>query len=500
MKTTFEIIAVVAAIAAVSVSCSMNELEVENIKNTPKVTIKVNAAQSVLTRTAVDATNAVTWSAGDAIGIFQSVDDVKGTVKVTSTGLAAASDKASFSATFDAADGTEFKYVAAYPASALKYTNDTTFVAFGEEYPYDANTVVDDSTFLQGKRTEMFHRRYVLTIPTDQRPTETSWDPAADVLVSKVVTSSTQPGELNMEFHRLGTAVKMTIAGIPAGKTVKYVDFYTTEAKVCGRSHLNPLTGTIYEKGYCCYGSKIHLVPATTRTTTGDDVFWFRTLSGKLSEDFSVVVVTDNGYYTKTVDLKTSGRSLEFEEEGLTVFTVSDLAAHTAPADISLTGCIVTTSHPSYKEGTVYSNEGLVDGTDAKKFGMVRPGKESNTVDGKTTKVSKTESVWFQLDLQAPQKVSYFRIMYRPISAGEKLRLRAFDEILGSNDGSTWNVVAKDVNIVGITGGQTSPNNPIPASEYRYYRFVTSNQRCFYKGQYISDGNTYQMCEFYLGD
>ena len=398
------------------------------------------------------------------------------------------------------------------PATAFEWSTDTTFTAFGEEYPYAANGVINDSTFMKDKLTEMFHSRYRVIVPRTQKPTADSWDPAADVLVSKVVASTTQPESLNMEFHRLGTAVKMTIDGLTSGETIKYVDFSTTEAKICGRSHVNPVTGSLYDIGYSAGGNVIHIIPAAERTTTGSDAFWFRTLPGTLKDNFTVIVVTDAAYYVKTVDLKTAGRTIVFADEGLTTFSVSSLVRHAEVTDINRTECVVTTSHPVFQEkaanSTIEFTQALVDnqpaavgGNPASRFCMIRPGKGPvRTIDGTNLQVSKTETIWFQLDFGAPVTVSCFRAMFRPKSAGLQLRPAGFDEIQGSNDGAEWTCVAKDILIYNNQNVQETANIPIPPSTFRYYKFLMQEQKCFYQGKYISSGNTWQMLEFYLGN
>ena len=130
---------------------------------------------------------------------------------------------------------------------------------------------------------------------------------------------------------------------------------------------------------------------------------------------------------------------------------------------------------------------------------MIRPGKGPvRTIDGTQLQVSKTETIWFQLDFGAPVAVSCFRVMNRPNSG--QLRLAGFDEIQGSNDGTEWKTIAKDVLIYNNQGPQMTANIPIPPSTFRYYKFLMHEQKCFYQGKYISQGNTWQMLEFYLAD
>ena len=177
---------------------------------------------------------------------------------------------------------------------------------------------------------------------------------------------------------------------------------------------------------------------------------------------------------------------------------------------MSRTACIVTTSHPVFQEkaanSTIEFPQALVDnqpeavgGNPASRFCMIRPGKGPvRTIDGTQLQVSKTETIWFQLDFGSPVSVSCFRVMNRPNNP--QLRLAGFDEIQGSNDGAEWKTIAKDILIYNNQGPQMTANIPIPPSTFRYYKFLMHEQKCFYQGSYISNGNTWQMLEFYLAD
>ena len=73
-----------------------------------------------------------------------------------------------------------------------------------------------------------------LTVPQEQTPTESSYDPKADILVSEnpVVTESV-PSKISFKFARMVAFAKMTLVGIPAGEKIEKVVF-SSVAKPAG--------------------------------------------------------------------------------------------------------------------------------------------------------------------------------------------------------------------------------------------------------------------------
>ncbi|MGE9314229.1 Ig-like domain-containing protein [Niabella sp. CJ426] len=140
-----------------------------------------------------------------------------------------------------------------------------------------------------------------------------------------------------------------------------------------------------------------------------------------------------------------------------------------------------------------------VDGDFATNFCLVRPGKSSGNATGLVT-VPSGEAIHFTVDMKASQEVDYFRILHRNTTQ-VFIRWYAFDQILGSNDGANFEVIASNVVVPDAATGspQESVDIPIPKSKYRYIRFYAQKAQCFYQSSYTSQGNTVQIQELYLG-
>lgn len=127
-------------------------------------------------------------------------------------------------------------------------------------------------------------------------------------------------------------------------------------------------------------------------------------------------------------------------------------------------------------------------------FGLTRPGKSSGGID---LRAQPDIQIWFVVDMKNAHKVNYFRI--RHISTTQSdfgTRWQKFVEILGSNDGENFTSISINVDfksLSSVLANQETGNISIPASKYRYLKFV-SDINCF-----DSTGNTAQINELYLG-
>lgn len=259
-------------------------------------------AQSIVTKTFVekvsDSEYNLKWSAGDAIacyevGVVEEAATVQG--KVTSSALAADAATASFTMDFSGNPGApNYSYIFVYPAA--KYT----------------------------KSGEIYRAQ----IPDKQTFSATTFDKDADVLISRAITDqTTRPTTVSAEFERIGATALMNIKAPTTTEKIRSITFSTTEtsAYLAGYVKVYPLTGThdieIYSGG--TDGRSITLTPASSTTYTGTIPVWFRLGEITLSDNFTVVVTTNKKIYTKTVDLASASRTLEFNNSGLTKFNVN---------------------------------------------------------------------------------------------------------------------------------------------------------------------------------
>lgn len=301
MKKVLFTVSAIALGFAISTSCQKEVALNEEPTAKQPVIMTVNA-ESVATKTFVEEVSAteynLKWSAGDAIACYEvSVVEETPTVqgKVTSSALAADAASASFTMDFSGNAGDpNYSYIFVYPAS--KYTKS------GEIYRAQ---ISDKQTF-----------------------SSTSFDKNADVLISRAITDQdSRPTKVDAEFERIGATALMNIKAPTTTETIRSITFSTTEtsAYLAGYVKVYPLTGThdteIYSGG--SDGRSITLTPASSTTYTGTIPVWFRLGEITLSDNFTVVVTTSKKIYTKTVDLATAGRTLEFNNAGLTKFNVN---------------------------------------------------------------------------------------------------------------------------------------------------------------------------------
>ena len=216
MKQAFKMLGLALLGMASLLSCSREvlpetEKPEEIVVEQPKThTILIKAGNSGDTRTQIGADNKSSlWTAGDRIMVYQEyqrtgdsewVTDLRESEEGTTTD---GGKTMSFPVTFDAVnpgDGQYFTYRAVYPGGNVEFEPDWWQL----------------STFP----------------PRTQYPTATSFDPDADILVSRPLPSEDeQPSELNLEFRRFTALGQMTLVGAPAdlpeGAMVRSVTFST---------------------------------------------------------------------------------------------------------------------------------------------------------------------------------------------------------------------------------------------------------------------------------
>lgn len=302
----------------------------------PVKTMVVNAGEpGTRTSVQIDGGNyRVNWSAGDQIAVaeiieanFNIQDGPSPYQQVTSNPLAADAASASFTVSLTDRSSAEanptggpFTYVGVYPSNSLYSVSWTGHNRAEWEEKWGDTTAPDHSTLL-------------VELPTYQSPTADSFDPYADLLVSQMVTSATQPSELSLHFARVGTIVKVTLTGLPAGMSVGMGQFKFpmtwTGAYVVEYDPVLQRTGV--------FGKSSGQITFTPQEVTvngdGEAVIWLRTLSGKLDDWFGFDIILTDGKDTKGggeeqkfekhVDLKALGKTLVFPESGMTTFSVA---------------------------------------------------------------------------------------------------------------------------------------------------------------------------------
>lgn len=304
MKKSYFYFAAVTAAASVAVSCN-SELEANLSDDLTKHTIIVESEAP--TKTYIDEGAVVHWAEnGDELGLLYKTDI--SSEKVVKTGGYTLYDegRAKHIAEISTVDGaSQYIMMAFYPYKSI--------------YSPKASKI----SFLH---------------PEKQTPSESSYDPKADFLIStNPKTFSTLPGSVSFSFHRPVAIAKMTIAGIVAGEKISKIEF-TAPENIAGNFYADMLTENLENRVTYTGGSyyyKTITLDMQDRVATGSDVVYFTTLPADLSgKSFSVKVTTDGHIYSKDVAL--TDRKFKLEAATLTKFVVANLTVSDLPSEYAL--------------------------------------------------------------------------------------------------------------------------------------------------------------------
>ncbi|HQB27367.1 MAG TPA: Ig-like domain-containing protein [Paludibacter sp.] len=217
------------------------------------------------------------------------------------------------------------------------------------------------------------------------------------------------------------------------------------------------------------------------------------------SSNSSIVSVNEEGILTGvsegTAVITVASRNDPSIKDELTVTVI------TFSGDYPRSQWTMTASHDLFKSTNDTEKNSLLaafDGDLTTNFCLVRPGKGFGTAP--RVDVPSGEAIYFIVDMKQSQSVNYFRIRHRNTNE-VFIRWYGFDQILGSNDGENFTLIASNIVIPDAANGpqQESPNIPIPRSSYRYLKFYAESAACFYQSSFTSQGSTVQIQELYLG-
>ncbi|MDY2622993.1 MAG: hypothetical protein SOV62_00650 [Alloprevotella sp.] len=299
---------------------------------------------------------ATKWAIGDIIDVFEvaygvpvAATGTEGEAEASSTedksqkyaskALAAedidGSGKAVFSVDLanDNAGGTKYEYYAVYPHTSS---------AEGWEYESyidisSAWTSETDDFYQWWKERWGYNGPYVephptlmVELPWRQSPTADSFDPKADLMVSKTVTAAEQPTEsMSLQFARLGCVIKITLKGLTdyVGQQITEAGFMFDDSYGGNlNAEFDPaLNRYQYYKGMPQFTLKPQNVVVKADGTAD---LWIRAYEGQIKGWFRVdLTLTDGAVQTtqlaRDVYLLKSGKTIDFHEGGLTQFGVS---------------------------------------------------------------------------------------------------------------------------------------------------------------------------------
>lgn len=319
-------------------------------------TVIINAGDAGLTRTAISPDGngfKVSWQEGDQINLFEvipSIESVYDQVKCyTSASLTSSNinnGAAQFSVSLDdeRSDKDAYKYLAVYPCNKAgnSYSNVGTYNSWESD---------EDDAYNNWKSYWNYNGIYVaphptfsLNLPDKQRPTASSFDASADLMVSELKETNTQFTEYSsMKFARVGSIICITCKGLDAykgqevtGAEFGFGDSYGGNSVIDYDPYLKKLQ--FYK------GLRFQLYPQNVTVKDDGTVdLWIRGFSGKITDWCSLRLVvggtltsTDSGYgYTeetidggtvlsRKIDLASLSKSITMEEGEMTKFGVSN--------------------------------------------------------------------------------------------------------------------------------------------------------------------------------
>ena len=267
MKKSFTIISIVAAAAIAFTGCTKSETKApETFTHT--VTIDVNEP---ISRTVIDDSGekaTFSWSSDDGNRFAIKENEVAGTnviLTIHESGMA------KLSADFETETASKYIYKAT----------------------------------LAGTRTPSGSPK----IPAAQTSSAVSYDPDADVLVSETLEFDDVQSNLNMRFARPVVINKMTLKGLDEGESISMIRISSDKN----------IIGYYSDNSWTSQGSEITLSTSQTVPSSGQITVYFVTMPVNAAT-LTVSVVTANYTYSKTF-----GRTIDFKENEVTVFGVSDL-------------------------------------------------------------------------------------------------------------------------------------------------------------------------------
>lgn len=292
------------------VACQREALqEVEVAPPSVSVPVKqmnVNASWgSDATRTSISPDDAAgkfvfQWEAGDAIHLVEADPSVTGDEiqDTESAPLAGPGETGRFSMELsDRGAGGQLYYTAHYPVSAMPKGKSASWENGALSLP--------------------------LVLPATQHPGADSFDGAADLLVSLQSAQEERPEELDLQFKRIGTVLKLVVTGLPAESSVLGGTLnlgYDSVGEILYNAKTREATSVDLQKSIAFECDQPLAVQGSSVT------IWLRVFSGVADGQVSLVLqaeVAGNPVtYTRNINLMQRRASIKFKEGGVTTFSV----------------------------------------------------------------------------------------------------------------------------------------------------------------------------------
>lgn len=282
------------AVAALGITACQKEVQdsVSENGNMVSVTFVAGSPESKTTVNTSGDKPVFAWDENETFKVLEQTDALAEAASVTYEKV---DGKANITAAFTANEGkSEYKYVTIYPASG-----------------YVSATGIGEA---------------VLNLPAVQTMSEESYDPAADLMVSEIVTTTAQPAEAQMVgFNRVAAVVKMTLKNfeVEAGDKVKQVIFAAD-----GKALAGTVAADLASPNDFVAGDGASSSVAVNTASAGDVYFTVLPTALEAGDVYTVTVITDKRLYIKKGAVQ-EGKTLEFKRGWLNRFSVDmkDVAA-----------------------------------------------------------------------------------------------------------------------------------------------------------------------------
>lgn len=278
------------AVAAVGFTACRDYIEEENlnvVEKTVTIDFFTDAPES---RTSVDTSGEKPLFSWDEVESFAVLEQTDALAEAKSVLYAKVDEKATITTTFDAKLGQEsYTYVAVYPKTA---------------YVAESTESLESAT---------------LSLPAAQTMNGSSYDPEADLMVSKPVSFTAQPTEAQLlQFTRVAAVVEMTLKGLAleGEDAIEEVIFTADNQALAGTVSADLNDPHTFEAA-----EPINSI--SVATDAPNNKVCFTTLPATLAEGntYSIMVVTGKYIYLKTGTIGTN--ALEFQTGNVTRFGVN---------------------------------------------------------------------------------------------------------------------------------------------------------------------------------
>mgnify|MGYP003289089289 CR=1 FL=1 len=267
------------AVAAMGLSACSNEFEETNKRPNMGDVVVTFVADAETTRTSVDTSRddapLFSWDDNETFAVLEQTDALAVASNVAYENV---DGKAHISAAFAANDGKEsYQYVTVYPASGYVTAKD-----------------ISSAT---------------LALPAKQTMAETSYDPNADLMVSKVVATDAQPTTAQqVQFTRVAAVVKMTLKNFSKelGDEVEQVIFTAD-----GKSLAGTITANLNAPHEFTVNEGVSSVSVAT-TSASDVYFTVLPTTLEAGDSYTITIITNKKIYLKQGNIP-EDKSLTFE-------------------------------------------------------------------------------------------------------------------------------------------------------------------------------------------